>query len=234
MSSTKISDLLTALPSIKDIDISSCPNINDSLTLHIKKASCQLARLSINNCSKLTDNGIRVLFESPACNTLTHINASNTAISDGTIASVLDQCSSLQSLIVSFCSEIANPFELVPPSSRLSIIQLDMSVTCVSNFTIHTVCHLCPRLNQLNVSGPIDPNKLTNEVVTSLQSVSRLSQLGLAHCSLIHFSALATMFRIWKSQHACFSRSLGSYQHGLLTDHQILSNTPSSSARRVS
>ena len=136
-----------------------------------------------------------MLFESPACNTLTHINASNTAISDATIASILDRCSSLRSLIVSFCSEIANPFESVLSSRRLAIIQLDMSVTCVSNFTIHTVCHLCPRLNQLNVSGPIDPNMLTDEVVTSLQSVSCLSQLGLAHCSSIHFPSLATMFR---------------------------------------
>lgn len=194
----KLAELLSHLPGLKDLNLSSCPNINDKLIAQLNHASCQLETLSISNCRKFTDQGIHGLLASKLCQTLVHLNVSNTLVSDATVAAILDSHLSLRSLIVSFCNEIANPFDLVSMSRQLAIAHLDMSVTRLSDQTVKNACRMCPNLSQLNVSGPVDPTALTDDCVPCMDHIHHFTAFGLAHCSSIHFSALTSLFRTGK------------------------------------
>ena len=119
---------------------------------------------------------------------------SNTVSSDATVGALFGSLFSLQSMNVSFCSEISNPFESVNVSHQLAITYLDLSVTHVNNQTVRCLCNVCPKLTQLNISGPVDPAMLTDECLDSLSRISHFTTLALAHCSSIHFSTLTTLF----------------------------------------
>jgi hypothetical protein len=194
ISSSKLLDLLSALPELKDLDVSSCPNIDSKLIPRFEQVSCNFEALSISNCRKLTNQAILDLLTSSPCKTLVHLNVSNTLISDAAVGALFGLLVSLQSMNVSFCSEINNPFDFVDVSHQIAISCLDLSVTHVNNQTVRHLFNACPKLTQLNISGPTDPTMLTDECLDMCSQIPHFRVLALAHCLSIHFPTLAALF----------------------------------------
>ncbi|KAJ6129787.1 SCF ubiquitin ligase complex subunit [Penicillium capsulatum] len=151
-------------------------------------AQCKrIERLTLTNCSKLTDKGISDLVEGNR-----HLQALDVSdlryLTDHTLYTVSRNCPRLQGLNITGCSNVSDDSLLAVSQNCRQIKRLKLNgVVNVTDRSILSFAENCPAILEIDLH---DCKLVTNPSVTALlTTLSHLRELRLAHCAEINDSA---------------------------------------------
>lgn len=151
-------------------------------------AQCKrVERLTLTNCSKLTDKGVSDLVEGNRH--LQALDVSDLAsLTDHTLYTVARNCPRLQGLNITGCSNVTDESLLVVSQNCRQIKRLKLNgVSEVTDRSIQSFAENCPAILEIDLH---DCKLVTSASVTALLTTLRhLRELRLAHCVEINDSA---------------------------------------------
>ncbi|KAF7714279.1 SCF E3 ubiquitin ligase complex F-box protein grrA [Penicillium ucsense] len=151
-------------------------------------AQCKrIERLTLTNCSKLTDKGVSDLVEGNRH--LQALDVSDLAsLTDHTLYTVARNCPRLQGLNITGCSNVTDDSLLVVSQNCRQIKRLKLNgVSNVTDRSIQSFAESCPAILEIDLH---DCKLVTSPSVTALLTTLRhLRELRLAHCLEINDSA---------------------------------------------
>ncbi|KAL2014752.1 hypothetical protein VTN00DRAFT_2277 [Thermoascus crustaceus] len=147
----------------------------------------RIERLTLTNCSKLTDKGVSDLVEGNR-----HLQALDVSelrsLTDHTLFTVAKNCPRLQGLNITGCAKVTDDSLIVVSESCRQIKRLKLNgVIQVTDKAVLSFAENCPAILEIDLH---DCKLITSSSVTSLLSTLRnLRELRLAHCVEINDSA---------------------------------------------
>ncbi|KAI2788726.1 SCF E3 ubiquitin ligase complex F-box protein grrA [Penicillium oxalicum] len=151
-------------------------------------AQCKrVERLTLTNCSKLTDKGVSDLVEGNRH--LQALDVSDLAsLTDHTLYTVARNCPRLQGLNITGCSNVTDESLLVVSQNCRQIKRLKLNgVSEVTDRSIQSFAENCPAILEIDLH---DCKLVTSASVTALLTTLRhLRELRLAHCVEVNDSA---------------------------------------------
>ncbi|KAB8236400.1 uncharacterized protein BDW43DRAFT_298469 [Aspergillus alliaceus] len=147
-------------------------------------AQCnRIERLTLTNCSKLTDKGVSDLVEGNR-----HLQALDVSdlrsLTDHTLYTVARNCPRLQGLNITNCIKVTDDSLIVISENSRHIKRLKLNgVVQVTDRAIISFARNCPAILEIDLH---DCKSVTNRSVTSLMAtLPNLRELRLAHCTEI-------------------------------------------------
>ncbi|KIV78853.1 hypothetical protein PV11_06462 [Exophiala sideris] len=148
-------------------------------------------RLTLTNCSKLTDFGVAGLVD--GSRKLQALDVTDLdALTDRTLHVVADNCAKLQGLNITNCVNITDDslVEIAAHCRQLKRLKLN-GVVRASDLSITAVARNCRSILEIDLAGC---SSITSESVTALLSnLTHLRELRLAHCIDISDSAFTNL-----------------------------------------
>ncbi|KAE8352031.1 hypothetical protein BDV28DRAFT_158244 [Aspergillus coremiiformis] len=151
-------------------------------------AQCnRIERLTLTNCSKLTDKGVSDLVEGNR--QLQALDVSDLrSLTDHTLYTVAKNCPRLQGLNITNCIKVTDDSLIVVSENCRLIKRLKLNgvIQVTDNAILSFACN-CPAILEIDLH---DCKSVTNRSVTALMAtLSTLRELRLAHCTEIDDSA---------------------------------------------
>ncbi|EEH19852.1 SCF E3 ubiquitin ligase complex F-box protein grrA [Paracoccidioides brasiliensis Pb03] len=176
---------------VKRLNLSALSNkISDGSVVPF--ASCKrIERLTLTNCSMLTDNGVSDLVEGNK-----HLQALDVSelksLTDHTLLIVAKNCPRLQGLNITGCAKVTDESLIAIAKSCRQIKRLKLNgVTQVTDRSIQAFSANCPSMLEIDLHGC---RQVTSSSVTALLSTLRnLRELRLAQCVEIENSAFLNL-----------------------------------------
>lgn len=183
----KSDSLFTYADLIKRLNLSALTeDVSDGTVVPF--AQCKrVERLTLTNCSKLTDKGVSDLVEGNR-----HLQALDVSdirsLTDHTLYAVARNCPRLQGLNITGCSKVTDDSLLVVSQNCRQIKRLKLNgVSNVTDRSILSFAENCPAILEIDLH---DCKLVTSQSVTALLTTLRhLRELRLAHCTEINDSA---------------------------------------------
>ncbi|PYI17812.1 hypothetical protein BO99DRAFT_423685 [Aspergillus violaceofuscus CBS 115571] len=145
-------------------------------------AQCnRIERLTLTNCSKLSDNGVSDLVEGNR-----HLQALDVSdlghLTDHTLYTVARNCPRLQGLNITNCTKVTDDSLLVVSRNCRQIKRLKLNgVAQVTDKSILSFAQSCPAILEIDLH---DCKLVTNKSITALMAtLNNLRELRLAHCT---------------------------------------------------
>ncbi|KAJ5677709.1 uncharacterized protein N7477_003342 [Penicillium maclennaniae] len=151
----------------------------------------RVERLTLTNCSKLTDKGVSELVEGNR-----HLQALDVSelreLTDHTLYAVSRNCPRLQGLNITGCSKVTDDSLLIISQNCRQIKRLKLNgVSNVTDRSIMSFADNCPAILEIDLH---DCKLVTSPSVTALITTLRhLRELRLAHCTEINDSAFMNL-----------------------------------------
>ncbi|KAJ6119994.1 SCF ubiquitin ligase complex subunit [Penicillium sp. IBT 18751x] len=151
----------------------------------------RVERLTLTNCSKLTDKGVSELVEGNR-----HLQALDVSelreLTDHTLYAVSRNCPRLQGLNITGCSKVTDDSLLIISQNCRQIKRLKLNgVSNVTDRSIKSFAENCPAILEIDLH---DCKLITSPSVTALITTLRhLRELRLAHCTEINDSAFMNL-----------------------------------------
>lgn len=182
--------LFTYADLIKRLNLSALMDVSDGTVVPF--AQCKrVERLTLTNCSQLTDKGISDLVEGNR-----HLQALDVSdlrhLTDHTLYTVSQNCPRLQGLNITGCSKVTDDSLLVVSQNCRQIKRLKLNgVVHVTDRSILSFAENCPAILEIDLH---DCKLVTSPSVTALIATLRhLRELRLAHCAQINDSAFMNL-----------------------------------------
>ncbi|GCB22090.1 SCF E3 ubiquitin ligase complex F-box protein grrA [Aspergillus awamori] len=157
-------------------------------------AQCnRIERLTLTNCSKLTDKGVSDLVEGNR-----HLQALDVSdlrhLTDHTLYTIARNCARLQGLNITGCVNVTDDSLITVSRNCRQIKRLKLNgVTQVTDKAIMSFAQSCPAILEIDLH---DCKLVTNPSVTSLMTtLQNLRELRLAHCTEIDDTAFLELPR---------------------------------------
>ncbi|KAL1884901.1 SCF ubiquitin ligase complex subunit [Paecilomyces lecythidis] len=151
----------------------------------------RIERLTLTNCSKLTDKGVSDLVEGNR-----HLQALDVSelrsLTDHTLFTVAKNCPRLQGLNITGCVKVTDDSLVAVSGNCRQIKRLKLNgVVQVTDKSVLSFSDNCPSILEIDLH---DCKLITNTSVTSLlSSLRNLRELRLAHCTEINDSAFLNL-----------------------------------------
>jgi F-box and leucine-rich repeat protein GRR1 len=150
-----------------------------------------IERLTLTNCSKLTDFGVAGLVDS--CRKLQALDVTDLdSLTDRTLQVVADNCSKLQGLNITNCSNVTDDslVQIAEHCRQLKRLKLN-GVFKITEASVTAVARNCRSILEIDLAGC---QSISSESVTALlSSLAHLRELRLAHCIDITDSAFTNL-----------------------------------------
>ncbi|KPI34648.1 SCF E3 ubiquitin ligase complex F-box protein grrA [Cyphellophora attinorum] len=150
-----------------------------------------IERLTLTNCSKLTDFGVSGLVD--GCRKLQALDVTDLeALTDATLSVVADNCTKLQGLNVTNCSNITDESlaQIADRCRHLKRLKLN-GVNKITDASVVQVAKNCRSILEIDLA---QCTSISSASVTALLSnLAQLRELRLAHCSEITDSAFVNL-----------------------------------------
>lgn len=175
---------------IKRLNLSALTDVSDGTVLPFTQCK-RVERLTLTNCSKLTDKGVSDLVEGTR-----HLQALDVSdlrsLTDHTLYAVSRNCPRLQGLNITGCAKVTDESLLAVSQSCRQIKRLKLNgITSVTDRSILSFAESCPAILEIDLH---DCKLVTSPSVTALITTLRhLRELRLAHCIEINDSAFLNL-----------------------------------------
>eukprot|EP01121_Diplochlamys_sp_Union-15-3_P020836 TRINITY_DN8253_c0_g1_i3.p1 TRINITY_DN8253_c0_g1~~TRINITY_DN8253_c0_g1_i3.p1 ORF type:complete len:344 (+),score=2.50 TRINITY_DN8253_c0_g1_i3:105-1136(+) len=182
---------------LTELSLEYCKSFTDVAIIHLaKKLGNNLSRLSLRGCTQLTDISGRAL--AFYCRKLERIDLSEcNLITDQSIAMLAQRCNmSLRHLKLSNCPKITDRFTPYLAYFCKNLHLLDLKRCSLSNIGVKYIAKGCLHLHTLNIDG----NRVDDEALRALVSLSSLRALDLSWCMKISISGLTKFVQECSSQ----------------------------------
>ncbi|KAJ5996729.1 hypothetical protein N7499_006951 [Penicillium canescens] len=171
---------------IKRLNLSALGDVSDGTVVPFVQCK-RIERLTLTNCSQLTDTGVSDLVDGNR-----HLQALDVSelrhLTDHTLNTVSRNCPRLQGLNITGCSKMTDDSLFVVSQNCRQIKRLKLNgVSNISNRSIQSFAENCPSILEIDLH---DCRLVTSPSVTALIITLRhLRELRLAHCTEIDDSA---------------------------------------------
>ncbi|KAI4226398.1 MAG: hypothetical protein L6R36_003206 [Xanthoria steineri] len=143
----------------------------------------RIERLTLNECSKLTDHGVVSIVN--GSNSLLALDITGLdAVTDHTLGAVAEHCPRLQGLNITDCSKVTDESLIAVARSCRHLKRLKLNnCTLITDESVTSVARHCPAMLEIDLHNC---RQITDESITSLIARGRqLRELRIAHCSLV-------------------------------------------------
>lgn len=187
----KIDGLFAYGELIKRLNLSALTeDVSDGTVLPFTQCK-RIERLTLTNCSKLTDKGVSDLVEGNR-----HLQALDVSdlryLTDHTLYGVSRNCPRLQGLNITGCTKVTDESLLAVAQNCRQIKRLKLNgITSVTDRSIFSFAENCPAILEIDLH---DCKLVTSPSITALITTLRhLRELRLAHCIEINDSAFLNL-----------------------------------------
>ncbi|XP_072565416.1 F-box and leucine-rich repeat protein 13 [Paramormyrops kingsleyae] len=168
-------------PSLRFIQVVDCPQLSDASMRSISSLK-NLTSLSVADCRRMSDVGLRYLLEGPSGPKLCRLNLSGCGrVGDMSLVRLAQRCSSLRHLDLSYCERLTDTgLECLGLLS--SLVSLDLTGTNIQDQGLASLCSIAA-LRNLSVSKC---PWITDAGIEKLCEEARdLESLDLSHCLVL-------------------------------------------------